>query len=160
MLYTGYALDKSLANGASDASQNVSPYNSDDETELTQEMRSIWGDVPAQIAAEYEHNFHHRPVKVARHHCPFSSDAELEAFKLALAQIQAEEIVPKGYNLFPEELKQEFGLDAYPTSHFLRAGKKGKELRISLPEEVWKPRAIHWCQALDLFNHMLVVDSA
>lgn len=70
-------------------------------------------------------------------------------FCAALNTVTERGQVPPGYNLLPEE-------GMYPTSEILRSGRRGlKELRISLPLHIWKPRALYWSQGLRIMTTIL-----
>ena len=85
---------------------------------------------------------------------PFDSENTFEIFQLTLQQIQDEAIVPHGYGVTHQEF-QEVG---YPTQEILQGGKKGqKEMYITLPREIWLPRPIKWCQALEVMTSVLVM---
>ncbi|KAJ7639839.1 hypothetical protein DFH06DRAFT_1001626 [Mycena polygramma] len=109
-----------------------------------------WVDLEEQIADAHEANFHHEPVAVPKHANPFSGEAA-QVFKDAFKRVKAAGIVPGGYGLCEEEWED----GAYPSFEILKSGRRGKkELRIALPDFIWRPRAILWGQALDVLNQV------
>jgi hypothetical protein len=97
-----------------------------------------------QILESQEANIHHDPVPVPEHTDPFDSPQERQTFLTSLKIMCQEEIVPCGYQLNPDE----WGENGYPSFEIIPAGRhKRKELRISLPDAVWRPRAELWAQA-------------
>ncbi|KAJ7207543.1 hypothetical protein GGX14DRAFT_366075, partial [Mycena pura] len=103
-----------------------------------------------QIEGAHESNFHHEAVAVPKHASPFSGEAA-QVFEDALEQVQAANIVPAGYGL----LENEWDEGVYPSFEILKSGRQsGKELRIALPDSIWRPRAILWGQALDVMNNV------
>lgn len=88
-------------------------------------------------------------AKVPRVVSPLASEAEQEEFFNALNAIRRDDVVPDGYGLnesednFEEwESEQEIG----------RVGNV-KNARVTLTEEVWRPRVIEWVQALEAWHH-------
>ncbi|KAJ7577912.1 hypothetical protein C8J56DRAFT_710462, partial [Mycena floridula] len=60
--------------------------------------------------------------------------------------------IPESYNLRPEEWDE----DGYPAFEIIRTGRTStKELRVSLPDEIWRPRALQWVQALDIMTAII-----
>ena len=56
-------------------------------------------------------------------------------------------ILPAGLGIQPKEWDKE----GYPTSETIKSGKGGKgELEVLLPDDIWRPRAELWCQALSI----------
>ncbi|KAJ7645241.1 hypothetical protein DFH06DRAFT_998707, partial [Mycena polygramma] len=109
-----------------------------------------WVDLEEQIADAHEANFHHEPVAVPKHANPFSGEAA-QVFEDAFKRVKAAGIVPGGYGLCEEEWED----GAYPSFEILKSGRRGKkELRIALPDSIWRPRAILWGQALDVLNQV------
>ena len=74
-------------------------------------------------------------------------------FKDTLEQVIHNDIIPEGYGVTPGELDE----TGYPIDEILRGGRRGrKEMQITLSIEVWLPRAIKWCQALEVMSTILV----
>ncbi|KAJ7279925.1 hypothetical protein C8J57DRAFT_997915, partial [Mycena rebaudengoi] len=72
-------------------------------------------------------------------------------FRDTLAVANENEVVPAGYGLLPEEWEN----GAYPTYEMLNSGRRsGKDLRIVLPDSVWRPRAELWGRALAILDHI------
>lgn len=121
----------------------------DDEEDINAEDLQ---ELPQLIAAEHDSHFHHKPVRVPKHASPFSSATLHDTFHQALAQVQEAGHIPEGFGILPDEWDD----DQYPSHEIIRSGRQGtKELRIPLPDFVWRPRAIQWCQALDVMTRLL-----
>ncbi|KAJ7771996.1 hypothetical protein DFH07DRAFT_734170, partial [Mycena maculata] len=96
-----------------------------------------WEEMVEGVEEANEHHFHHEPVAVPKHTNPFSNNA-LQIFDTALAEANRLHIIPPGYGMLPEEWEN----GQYPASEILKSGRKGsKELRVALPDSVWRPRA-------------------
>ncbi|KAJ7734873.1 hypothetical protein B0H16DRAFT_1767027, partial [Mycena metata] len=109
-----------------------------------------WEDMIEGIEAANAHHFHPEPVSVPKHDNPFSDEA-LHVFDTALAEAQCLHILPPGYGLLPEEWED----GIYPAFEILESGRKGsKELRVALPDRLWRPRAEQWGRALATLNEL------
>ncbi|KAG2097403.1 hypothetical protein BD769DRAFT_1369076, partial [Suillus cothurnatus] len=114
----------------------------------TEDMQEL----PQLIAADHDGHFHHKPVCVPKHASPFSSVTLQDTFHQALAQVQEAKHIPDGFSVLPHEWDD----DEYPSHEIIRSGRQGtKELQIPLPDFIWQPRAIKWCQALDVMFRLL-----
>ncbi|THU94738.1 hypothetical protein K435DRAFT_667877, partial [Dendrothele bispora CBS 962.96] len=93
------------------------------------------------------------PVKVPRVVDPFSKVPRLKkVFKKSLLDTQEAGIIPDGYGMHPEEWEH----NVYPSYYTIRSGRKGsQELRVELPDLVWRPRSVMWVQALDVYNNLM-----
>ncbi|KAG1848385.1 hypothetical protein C8R48DRAFT_610934 [Suillus tomentosus] len=115
------------------------------ETEDLQEL-------PQLIAADHDSHFHHKPVRVPKHASPFNSATLHNTFYQAFTQVREAGHIPEGFGVLPHE----WDGDEYPSHEIIRSGRQGtKELRIPLPDFIWRPRAIKWCQALDVMFRLL-----
>ncbi|KAK1220201.1 hypothetical protein PQX77_017052 [Marasmius sp. AFHP31] len=97
-------------------------------------------------------------VHVPKYPSPLN-DTRLDLFSRALAAAEEQEVIPDGYGIRPEEWED----GEYPSYELLRSGKKGtRELRVDLPDHIWRPRAEKWVRALDILNYILefVVESS
>lgn len=95
-------------------------------------------------------NIRHAPVPVPDSGNPFS-DAEATAFYEVLQQAQERKWIPEGYGLNEREWER----GEYPSIEVIPAGRRAsKELRIGLPDDIWRPRAHTWGRALYLMNHI------
>ncbi|KAG1722056.1 hypothetical protein EDB19DRAFT_1646053, partial [Suillus lakei] len=109
-------------------------------------------ELPQLIAADHDAHFHHKSVRVPKHASPFSSATLHDTFCQALAQVREAEHIPDGFGILPHEWDD----DEYPSHEIIQSGRQGtKELRIPLPDFIWRPRAIQWCQALDVMVRLL-----
>ncbi|KAJ7232092.1 hypothetical protein C8J57DRAFT_1091364 [Mycena rebaudengoi] len=109
-----------------------------------------WEDMIDNIDAAHAHNFHHEPVTVPKHQNPFPEDI-LQMFDTMLTESERLKIVPPGYGLLPDEWEN----GSYPAYEILKSGRKGsKELRVALPDSIWRPRAEQWGRALAILDHI------
>lgn len=105
----------------------------------------------AQIEAAHAANFHHEPVPVPKHSEPFDDEDLMELFYNALDAANEGAMVPPGYGLLP----QEWDDGIYPTFEILKSGRRGgKQLRVALPDSIWRPRAEMWGRALATLNQI------
>lgn len=80
----------------------------------------------------------------------------MEAFDLSLGVSQSSGYLPQGYGLHSEEWED----GIYPSFEYIPAGRQGnKEMRISLPDHIWRPRAELWGRALHLLNQITYMNS-
>ncbi|KAF7335795.1 hypothetical protein MVEN_02235500 [Mycena venus] len=108
-------------------------------------------DLEAQIEEVHAENFHHEAVSVPKHANPFDDNDTMELFYDALEAAIREDIVPPGYGLLPEEWDEE----GYPAFEILKSGRRGsKQLRIALPDDIWRPRAEMWGRALAILEQI------
>ncbi|KAJ7851392.1 hypothetical protein B0H14DRAFT_3451359 [Mycena olivaceomarginata] len=90
-------------------------------------------------------------VSVPKHANPFDDDDTMGLFCDVLETAIREDIVPPGYGLLPEEWDEE----GYPAFEILKSGRRGsKQLRIVLPDDIWRPRAETWGRALAILEQM------
>ncbi|KAJ7701590.1 hypothetical protein B0H17DRAFT_901081, partial [Mycena rosella] len=107
-----------------------------------------WEDMIDKIGATNEHHFHHEPVPVPKHDNPFS-DETLQLFDAALAEANHLRVIPPGYGLRQDEWEN----GTYPAFEIIKSGRKGsKELRVALPDFVWRPLAQMWGRALAVLD--------
>ncbi|KAJ7094250.1 hypothetical protein C8R43DRAFT_1092450 [Mycena crocata] len=120
--------------------------DSDDDS-LTAQIRNA----AAQIHAAHAEEFHHEPVPVPKHAEPFTDDAHMQLFYDALTEAEEQNIIPPGYGLLPDEWADR----VYPSFEILKSGRRGsKQLRIALPDDIWRPRAEMWGRALAILDHI------
>ncbi|KAJ7149101.1 hypothetical protein C8R46DRAFT_916476, partial [Mycena filopes] len=99
--------------------------------------------------------FPHEPVPVPKHENPFEDDESTGLFFDSLEEAIRCELVPPGYGLLPEE----WGAEGYPTFEILKSGRRGgRELRVALPDAIWRPRAEMWGRALAILNQINYVN--
>lgn len=107
---------------------------------------------PGAVTDEHEAQFNHEAVEVPAGASPFTAEEDEAAFSAALAMVQEDGVVPEGYGLLSEEWEDEM----YPTLEVLRSGRRGRrEVLVSLPDQIWRPRAELWGRALDVMLHIL-----
>jgi hypothetical protein len=119
---------------------------SDDNDSVTQSGEEL----EASSSREDRLNDVHEPVSVPDTTNPFSDEDLLQVFTTALATVREEGMLPEGYGLLPEEWDDE----EYPSYWVIKSGRRGKELRISLPDAQWRARSELWGQALDIVNRL------
>jgi hypothetical protein len=131
--------------------EDVSDSSSDDESSV--DLTETMGEFAARIAAEVRKNVRHEPVRVARHSSPFPTEKVHVLFCETLERVREEGIVPINYGICEDEWE-----DGYPPYEILGIGKRAQgQLRISLPDDVWRPKALLWCQALDVLTRIQAV---
>ena len=118
-----------------------------DPSTLAQYCAGANGDVQSitnQIAMGQEVQVRHPPVEAARCKSPFRSALELEAFEQALQQATSKDMRP-AY----------LGLDLpYAPSETFYTGRSRKGITVPLPYELWYPRILLWCRAIDLVTRI------
>ncbi|KAH7919743.1 hypothetical protein BV22DRAFT_1022427, partial [Leucogyrophana mollusca] len=125
-----------------------------DEEEDDEDTENV-GEEAAHLEADA--NSHHEPVSVPKHANPFPNDQYEQAFKTALATVVRRDMIPMGYGI----LQDEWDDDSYPSMEVIRSGRRrGKELRVGLPITKWLPKAVRWCQALDILNRLQFMHEA
>lgn len=104
-----------------------------------------------QIEEAHAENFHHEAVAVPKHANPFPDNESMTLFYDALEAAIHQGIVPSGYGLRPEE----WGEEGYPSVEILKSGRRGgRQLRIPLPDGIWRPRAEQWGRALAILDQI------
>lgn len=106
-----------------------------------------------RIEEDQQANIQHEAVDVPAHEPPFRQADVLAAFCTALDTVHENGILPIGFGIRVEEWD-----DGYPTSEVIQFGRRGtREKVISLPPEIWRPRAERWCQGLSVMLCILDV---
>ncbi|KDR81020.1 hypothetical protein GALMADRAFT_46025, partial [Galerina marginata CBS 339.88] len=117
--------------------------NSDEEVEIPE-------DLGERLVADQEGHIVHPAVPVPSKSCPFGV-AGLALFETLFSQVTDQVIIPPGYGIKEEEWDD----GEYPSVETLRTGKKRKELSVSLPDSIWRPRGERWVQGLACMTHIL-----
>ncbi|KAF5340537.1 hypothetical protein D9758_015819 [Tetrapyrgos nigripes] len=140
----GHSLDED-----SDSESSTSEDSSSEDESV--EWMGIQPQTGDDIAVEQDEQIKHDPVKTPRHQNPFAGEPrKLACFAKALAKLTDKGCVPRGYGIRPEE----WGDEGYPSVETIHTGRRGsKELSISLPDEIWRPRAELWAQGLYLLGN-------
>jgi hypothetical protein len=135
------------------AESTVQSSDSDSEPEIPLPDQTLPGSPTEEdINNQVRNQVHEKAVKVPHQENPFSSQEDLDAFHHALTAMEDGSIVPDGYGILPEEWDE----DDYPNFEIIRTGRRGtKQLRISLPDEIWRPRAEQWVQGLYAMTRIL-----
>ncbi|KAJ7146580.1 hypothetical protein C8R44DRAFT_600207, partial [Mycena epipterygia] len=104
-----------------------------------------------QIEDAHAENFHHEAVPVPKHANPFDDDELMQLFYDSLESAIQDDLVPPGYGLLPQEWDDE----GYPTFEILKSGRRGgRQLRVSLPDYIWRPRAEMWGRGLAILDQI------
>lgn len=118
-----------------------------DPSTLAQYCAGVDGDpqsITDKISKGQEVHVRHPPVEAARSNSPFRSTLELEAFQQALQQATSSDLCP-AY----------LGLDSsYEPSETFYTGRSRKGITVPLPYDVWYPRILLWCRAIDLVTRI------
>lgn len=121
-----------------------------------------WEDIPPEtpdftmvaslIADEQATQFLNEGAKVPGDQNPFNhTDAEA-VFKQALDEVEAVGHIPSGLGMLEEEWDE----DGYSEIEVISSKRQGKKnITVMLPDFIWRPRAIRWCQALTVLYHTL-----
>lgn len=121
----------------------------DEETGLMSD-RQTQRDIAEIIAAAQSRNIRHEAAAVAKNSSPFEDEHDLYAFALAMDTVLNSETYPVGFNLDEE----------YESFESYKTGRSAKPLTIPLPYDVWFPRIIVWCKALDLLKRFPLCKAA
>lgn len=140
----------------SDHSDTISWHDDDEDNNVMEvdEVESgsdvMMNDIVEEVVEDQDDDLVDAPAHIS----PFPHPDDLNAFLISLDALQTQGGIPPGYGLLPEEW-DETGYPAYEVIGSGRAGNGKKKLTILLPDEVWRPRALHWVQALYLLNTAL-----
>lgn len=100
-----------------------------------------------KIGAGQERQVRHPATEVPEASCPFRSRDELEIFHDTLNEIKARKRVPVGFHLEGR----------FETSETFSTGRMRKGLTVTLEYQIWYPRVLLWCQALELLKTFPIV---
>ena len=118
-----------------------------DPSTLAQYCAGVNGDVQSitgKIAKGQEFHVRHPPVEAARCKSPFRSTLELDAFQQALQLATSKDLRPSY-----------LGLDLpYAPSETFCTGRSRGGITVPLPYDVWYPRILLWCRAIDLVTRI------
>ena len=118
-----------------------------DTSTLAQYCAGFNGDVQSitnKIVKGQEVHVRHPPVEAAWCKSPFQSTLEFDAFQQALQQAASRDFRP-AY----------LGLDLpYAPSETFYTGRSRKGITVPLPYDVWHPRILLWCRAIDLVTRI------
>lgn len=101
-------------------------------------------DIAGIIAGAQSHNVWHEAAEVAGNSSPFERNDDQYAFALALGAALNSMAYPTGFHLNEE----------YESFESYRTGRSTRPLVIPLPHNVWFPRIVVWCKALDLLKRL------
>jgi hypothetical protein len=91
------------------------------------------------ITSAQTRNVRHEAAEVARSTIPFNSEDHM-IFNQATMDAMRRGDYPAGFHL----------MDEYESFEAYKMGRSAKPLVIALPHDVWFPRILAWCQALDI----------
>lgn len=104
------------------------------------------------VGEEDEGQFNQQAINTPKHANPFLDEGLHAVFRQSLARLQNTGVIPVGYGAHPNE----WGATGYPSFGVIQTGLSGrKELRITLPDSIWRPRSVQWVQGLYLMNQLL-----
>jgi hypothetical protein len=133
-----------------DSDDGNSNSQEDSEEEAEERHAQPWQKIAETIAAAQKRNIRHDAAEVAKATLPFESEDEMLAFTLALDEALASSKYPAGFGLNEE----------YESLESYRTGRSSKPLVIPLPYNVWFPRIIVWCKAVDLLKRLPLCKAA
>lgn len=120
------------------------PQPSDEEASDEEDLDPDWQEAEAQLGAGFSDKFLPDTVKTPKHACPLTDEQKV-VFAQALHEVSEAGIVPAGYGIRPEEWED----NEYPSYEVIRSNRRGqKDLRVALPDGIWRPRALLWVQSL------------
>ena len=129
--------------GASQASDDEEVGSRSDKCQSQRDIAKI-------IAAAQSYNIRHEAAAVAKNCLPFEDEHDMHAFILALDVVLSSDSYPVGFNLSEE----------YESFESYKTGRSTKPLVIPLPYNVWFPRIVVWCKALDLLKRFPLCKAA
>jgi hypothetical protein len=103
-----------------------------------------------RVAADQQHHIRHEPSDVPMTECPFNEEMET-IFYAGLTEAEQIGLLPADYGVRQEEWED----GEYPTFEHIKTGQKRKEIRVNLPDIIWRKRAERWAQGLDCMLQLL-----
>jgi hypothetical protein len=134
--------DSSSSNGS--AAESNDDEESEEEEEEEEEEEDTYQDIAKTIASSQKRNIRHDAAEVAGSAIPFEGTDELRAYALALDNALTTNEYPAGFNLS----------EKYDSFESYKTGRSSRPLIIPIPYDVWFPRIIVWCKALDLLKRL------
>ena len=107
------------------------------------------------IAQDQDHHIRHPPVPVPKSRCPFQLDKTLQLFRRTLADVAQKGLVPQGYALRPSEWPS----GGYGNEERMKLGRRGKQLKVVLPFDIWWQRAVRWAQGHEIMTTLLMIEA-
>lgn len=90
------------------------------------------------------------PILVPDGANPFT-ETEMQVFVMAFAVQSQADFIPAGYGMQPSE----WGNLGYPSLEFISIGRRNNETPISLPDNIWRPRAEQWVRGLSILTSLM-----
>ena len=103
-----------------------------------------WQDIAGVIATAQGRNVRHEAAEVARSAMPFTNASEGRVFASSLKRALSSKAYPAGFHLN----------DEYESKESYTTGRSSKPLVIPLPHNVWFPRILAWCTAIDILMRL------
>ncbi|KAL0572531.1 hypothetical protein V5O48_009435 [Marasmius crinis-equi] len=131
---------------AEEEQEDLSSFRNEDQHSESPEEDEWEGDDWEDMRTEIDENFID-PAKPPKVRNPLQENKQLEAlFWSMLGEVVDGGLLPEGYGIREDDWEN----GEYPSYEHLHTGKKrgGKDLVIQLPDNIWRPRAILWTQAL------------
>ncbi|KAL0058066.1 hypothetical protein AAF712_015270 [Marasmius tenuissimus] len=112
----------------------------------------------ANIDASCSDEYNHKHIKVPRHQDPFEGQPSLHTDFLDSLDQMDEVTLPRGWGIYDNEYEDDEG---YPLSENipLSGKKRSKQLTVTLPKHIWRPRANMWVKAVILMQAALQEES-
>ncbi|KAJ4465421.1 hypothetical protein C8J55DRAFT_407249, partial [Lentinula edodes] len=134
--------------------QTGAGHPADEEETLGTEEGKEWHGIHGETDTDNEEwagIFNQEAIEAPKHADPFQSGYYRSAFTTALEQLKESGQIPTGYGIHHTEWDA-----GYPSFGVIRSGRRGrKELRIALPDSIWRPRSLRWVQGLYLMNQLI-----
>ena len=108
------------------------------------DLESRYQEIAKIIAGAQKRNIRHDAAEVAMSSMPFEDMEEMHAYILALGNALVSSEYPAGFGLNEE----------YESVESYKTGRSSRPLIIPLPHDVWFPRIVVWCRALDLLKRL------
>jgi hypothetical protein len=119
----------------------------DEQAQLDPEMRT---QLRETIRAELEAQIHHNNDVLSGYPHPFETEEDLALFEHAFETAEGLGIVPRGYDMHPDEIDDD---GMYPLFETIKVARKDTD--IPLPLDIWYRRAARWVQGLHLMTSLL-----
>ncbi|KAJ6498199.1 hypothetical protein DFH09DRAFT_945531, partial [Mycena vulgaris] len=110
-------------------------------------------DIDLAIAGDQDHHIRHEAIDVVENECPFASVEAMTLFSAVFQEAQSAGIIPNHLGVAEDEWEGRF----YGETETVKIGRK--EVQITLPFEIWYPRAVSWAQGLEIMVRLQAAES-